>query len=61
MGRLDGRDRHSRCAVVPVTEYDPHNPFPQFDEQGKQLLPVDWNKRQPKREADLSDLEEALL
>ena len=44
-----------------MTEYDPHNPFPQFDEQGKQLLPADWNKRQPKREADLSDLEEALL
>lgn len=42
-----------------MTEHDPQWPFPQFDEQGKQLLPPDWNERQPKHQADLSDLEEA--
>lgn len=39
--------------------YDPNWPFPQFDENGKQLLPPGWNKRQPKRQDDLSDLEDA--
>lgn len=41
--------------------YNPHWPFPQFDEQGKQLLPADWNKRQSKTPVDTSGWEEALL
>lgn len=44
-----------------MKQYDPTWPFPQYDEHGKQLLPVDWNKRQPKQRVDLSDAEEALL
>jgi len=44
-----------------LTGYTPHWPFPQFDEQGKQLLPADWNKRQPKQPIDLSSCEEAPL
>jgi hypothetical protein len=42
-------------------EYDPNWPFPQYDEDGKQLLPANWNKRQRKQPVDLSDVEEALL
>ena len=45
----------------PVKQYDPSWPFPQFDEQGRQLLPADWNKRQPKTPVDMSDWDEALL
>ncbi|MFZ9370279.1 MAG: hypothetical protein ACO25M_00220 [Limnohabitans sp.] len=41
--------------------YDPHWPFPQYDEHGKQLLPADWNKRQPKQDNYPTDAEEALL
>lgn len=42
--------------------YDPHWPFPQYDEHGKQLLPPDWNKRQPKQDNYYpTDAEEALL
>ncbi len=42
--------------------YDPHWPFPQYDEHGKQLLPADWNKRQPKQDNYYpTDAEEALL
>ena len=40
-------------------EYNPYWPFPQFDSNGKQLLPPDWNKRQPKQEPDFSDLDDA--
>lgn len=42
----------------PVKQYDPSWPFPQYDEQGKQLLPPPV-KQQPKRAVDLSDCEEA--
>lgn len=44
-----------------MMEYDPNWPFPQFDEDGKQLLPPDWNKRQPKTAPDMSDCEDALF
>jgi len=48
--------------MVPVKkQYDPHWPFPQYDEQGKQLMPPGWNKKQPKPRVDLSDVEEALM
>lgn len=43
-----------------MSEHDPHWPFPQFDEDGKQLLPPDWGKRQPKPNP-LGDAEDALL
>lgn len=50
--------------MTPRKEYDPHWPFPQFDEQGRQLLPADWNKK-PTRKQQHEDLErevgEALL
>lgn len=49
------------AAVKPRKEYDPAWPFPQYDEQGRQLLPADWNKRKPKPKVDLSEYEEALL
>lgn len=41
--------------------YDPNWPFPQYDEHGKQLLPADWNKRQPKQNPYPTDTEEAPL
>ena len=44
-----------------MKQYDPAWPFPQFDEQGKQLLPADWNKKQPKQPIDTSSWEEAPL
>lgn len=44
-----------------MKQYDPTWPFPQYDEQGRQLLPANWNQKQPKRQVDVSDLEEALL
>ncbi|MGV1017473.1 MAG: hypothetical protein ACOYBW_08860 [Fluviibacter phosphoraccumulans] len=31
-----------------MSQYDPTWPFPQFDESGHQLLPSNWNQRQPK-------------
>lgn len=37
--------------------FDPYWPFPQYDKQGRQLLPPP----QPKRQVDTSGLEEALL
>lgn len=40
-----------------MKQYDPNWPFPQYDENGKQLLPPNWNKRQPK--VDLEDCEDA--
>lgn len=42
-----------------MKQYTPNWPFPQFDENGKQLLPSDWNKRQPKPKVDLEDCEDA--
>lgn len=42
-----------------MKQYDPNWPFPQFDEDGKQLLPADWSKRQPKPKVDLEDCEDA--
>lgn len=39
-----------------MSQYDPTWPFPQFDEQGKQLLPADWGKK-----PNPYDAEEALL
>ena len=44
-----------------MMEYNPYWPFPQFDEDGRQLLPADWNKRQPKPKVDLDQFEEAPL
>jgi hypothetical protein len=46
-----------------MKQYNPAWPFPQFDEQGKQLLPADWNQRQPKPKPydAVRDVEEALL
>lgn len=52
------------AAVTPRQEYDPAWPFPQYDEQGRQLLPADWNKRQTraKQQEDLKhEVGEALL
>lgn len=43
-----------------MIEYDPNWPFPQYDENGKQLFPPNWNQRQQKRH-DLDDFEDALL
>lgn len=42
-----------------MKQYDPNWPFPQYDENGRQLLPPNWGKPQPKRELDLSEFEEA--
>lgn len=45
-----------------MNEYDPTWPFPQFDEQGRQLLPpaeMRNTDRNEKHKVDLSDLEEA--
>jgi hypothetical protein len=44
-----------------MKEYNPNWPFPQFDEDGKQLLPPDWNKRKPEPKVDLKDCEDALF
>lgn len=41
-----------------MSGHNPFWPFPQFDEQGKQLLPAGWGKRQA---PDLSQYEEAPL
>lgn len=50
--------------MTPRKEYDPAWPFPQYDEHGKQLLPVGWN-RKPTQAEQYKDLErevgEALL
>jgi hypothetical protein len=43
-----------------VRQYNPNWPFPQFDEDGEQLLPEGWNKPQPKPEVNLEDYEDAL-
>ncbi len=47
----------------PRKQYDPNWPFPQYDEHGKQLLPANWNKRQPKPNPydALEDVEEAMF
>jgi|LakMenEpi03Aug12_release.lakeMendotaPanAssembly.Ray.scaffolds.fasta_scaffold1357728_2 hypothetical protein len=29
--------------MEPRKQYDPHWPFPQYDENGQQLLPPGWN------------------
>lgn len=42
-------------------KYDPHWPFPQYDENGKQLLPPNHNKRQRKQPLELEDYEESPL
>lgn len=42
-----------------MKQYDPNWPFPQFDEDGKQLLPPNWNKCQPNLKVDLEDCEDA--
>lgn len=42
-------------------EYNPMWPFPQYDEDGKQLLPPDWNKRESQYERAARDAEGALL
>ena len=31
-----------------MKQYDPNWPFPQFDEEGVQLLPSDWDPEPPK-------------
>jgi len=50
--------------MEPRKEYDPLWPFPQYDENGKQLLPADWNKkptRAQEQDRMLEDVGEALL
>ena len=42
-----------------MKRYDPTWPFPQYAENGKQLLPANWNKRQRKQPIELEDFEEA--
>lgn len=45
-------------------EFDPNWPFPQYDENGKQLLPPDWGKRPTRAQEQqrmLEDVGEALL
>lgn len=37
-------------------KFNPHWPFPQFDEKGRQLLPAGWGKR-PTRKKQQEDLE----
>lgn len=29
--------------------FDPNWPFPQYDNEGKRLLPANWNKPEPKQ------------
>jgi len=41
-------------------QYDPSWPFPQYDEEGKQLLPENFGKKQPINHYP-DDLEESLL
>lgn len=42
-------------------QYDPNWPFPQYDEEGNQLLPEDWDSK-PKAEHEWPwDIEEALV
>jgi hypothetical protein len=40
-----------------AAEYDPHWPFPQYDENGKQLLPPPPPRR--KKHLELEDIEDA--
>lgn len=42
-----------------MKQYDPNWPFPQYDEDGKQLLPPDWNKKKPVPTLDLNEFEDA--
>ena len=43
-----------------MKQYDPNWPFPQYDEDGKQLLPPDWNKKKkPVPALDLDEFEDA--
>ncbi len=42
--------------MTPRKKFNPHWPFPQFDEKGRQLLPADWGKR-PTRKKQQQDLE----
>jgi hypothetical protein len=61
---LEGSSTASETTMEPRKEYDPLWPFPQYDENGKQLLPADWNKRPTRaQEQDrmLEDVGEALL
>ena len=41
--------------------FNPHWPFPQYDEAGKRLMPPGWNKPQPKPAPYPADLGDALL
>lgn len=42
-----------------MKQYNPNWPFPQYDEDGNQLLQPDWNKRQPKPKVDLEAFKDA--
>lgn len=37
--------------TAPSKTYDPHWPFPQYDPQGKRLLPANWHKKDPTHNA----------
>jgi hypothetical protein len=50
--------------VTARKKFNPHWPFPQFDEKGRQLLPVGWGKRPTRKqqqEAFIREAGEALL
>lgn len=42
--------------------FDPHWPFPQYDDEGKRLLPANWHKPESKQPPYYpSDAQDALL
>lgn len=41
-------------------QFDPKWPFPQYDEEGKQLWPKEWEKKQPVDNVPW-DVEECML
>jgi hypothetical protein len=42
-------------------QYDPNWPFPQFDEDGVQLLPADFDMAPPPKYKWLEEAEDALM
>jgi hypothetical protein len=55
--RSQGTSDHTAAQVT----YNPHWPFPQFDGNGRQLLPDGWNKRVKRQAPSVEEFGEALM
>lgn len=52
--------RSTLCESIMDKQFDPHWPFPQYDEEGNRLMPEDFDPKPTPKEWP-GDIEEALL